>query len=408
MERVVSPPVREVAGIEVEMTFAPVRQLSDGALAAVELQLHGPVGSALHSAQELRRASRLLDQKSDLDLVKAERAAGAAAELLSQSVAVLVTLDAFHLDASLAAHPSATPRRVIVTVSAQMFINEPHHTMVAIGAARERGYAICLEVSDADLHALAFMSLIEPDIIVTTPELLRNSLAADAAQITQAITAHIERSHAVVIAEGVDDEAARATARTMGATYGIGNLYPPLPLEELAAEEIVPIPPHPVWVSPESDEDTPYAIATRDAPPRLGTKHLLVEMSKALESQAASIGTSMIAIGTFQQEKHYTDKTSARWRSLSETVGFAGVYGVGIDAVREGNVHKAPLAPDDPLVDEWTIAILGPHFSALITARDRHDNGPDMERTFDFVQSFDRLTVVQAVRTILDRSSQGY
>ncbi|WP_160160290.1 hypothetical protein [Tsukamurella paurometabola] len=41
MKRVFPLPVREVAGIEVEVTFAPVRRLSDGALAAVELQLHG-------------------------------------------------------------------------------------------------------------------------------------------------------------------------------------------------------------------------------------------------------------------------------------------------------------------------------------------------------------------------------
>nr|WP_193559650.1 DICT sensory domain-containing protein [Tsukamurella asaccharolytica] len=90
---------------------------------------------------------------------------------------------------------------------------------------------------------------------------------------------------------------------------------------------------------------------------------------------------------------------------LADKIGFAGVYGAGISAFSDGNVHRAPLDPDDPLVDEWTVAIVGPHLCALIAARDCHDNGPDLERTFDFVQTFERTTVTQAIRSVLHRFS---
>ncbi|MEH3155703.1 MAG: DICT sensory domain-containing protein, partial [Gordonia paraffinivorans] len=112
---------------------------------------------------------------------------------------------------------------------------------------------------------------------------------------------------------------------------------------------------------------------------------------------------SMIVIGTFQHKRHFTTETSRRWHLLSEATGFAGVYGVGLEDRIEGNVQHAPLEPEDDLVNEWTVAVLGPHYAALLSARDLHDNGPDLDRTFDFVQSFDRVTVTQAVNSILSR-----
>ncbi|GAA1013492.1 hypothetical protein GCM10009551_100160 [Nocardiopsis tropica] len=396
-------PVREVAGIEVEMTFAPVRRLSDGALAAVELQLHGTAGSALESAHEARRAMRLLEQKDRLDTAKAQSAADPSATALARAVPLIGALDAFALDDVLAAHPVDAGQRVVVSVSSRLFIDSPHETMAAISSARDKGFTICLEVGGDDEHALAFLALIEPDLVLTAPDLLRTPLAAEAASTAHALAAHTERSHAVIIAEGVDDEATRAVAETIGADYGIGALYPPQPAEELVAEQLVALPPHPVWASPDSGPTTPYALATRDNSARRGTKRVLVEMSKALEAQAGAIGASMIAVGTFQHRRHFTERTSARWQALSEAIGFAGIYGAEITPIREGNIHRAPLNPGDPLVDEWTVAILGPHFSALIAAKDLHDNGPDLERTFDFIQTFDRLTVVQAVRSVLSR-----
>ena len=56
--------------MEVVMQFAPVRRLSDGALAAVELQVRGLAGSAMGTAEALRRAARLMEQKAPLDKQK--------------------------------------------------------------------------------------------------------------------------------------------------------------------------------------------------------------------------------------------------------------------------------------------------------------------------------------------------
>jgi hypothetical protein len=39
----------------------------------------------------------------------------------------------------------------------------------------------------------------------------------------------------------------------------------------------------------------------------------------------------------------------------------------------------------------------------LLSARDLYVEAEDMDRTFDFIQSYDRVTVTQAVHSILTR-----
>lgn len=401
MTSAVPRPHRTVAGIEIDVTLAPVRRLADGALAAVELQLRAGDG-ALRSAHDLRRVARLMDEKADLDAIKSECIADPELRDLIGEIPLIAAFDALHLhDAGLAPAPRT---RILASVSARLFGSAPHRTLAVLAAARERGDTLCVEIGDEE-DALAFISLVEPDVVIVTPTLLHAPASADTARVIHALAAHVERSHCVVVAEGVDDAAARAVAETIGATYGIGALYPELPSAELLAEPLVALPGAPVWTTPDGDASTPFTLASRDTPPRRGTKRLLVEMSKALEAQATGLGSPMVAIGTFQHVRHFSAATAARWGALSEAVGFAGVYGADIAAVTEGNVHRAPLSSADPLVDEWTVALLGPHFSALIAAKDLHDNGPDLERTFDFVQTFDRSTVIQAVRSVLHRFS---
>ena len=105
---------------------------------------------------------------------------------------------------------------------------------------------------------------------------------------------------------------------------------------------MVPFPEAPVWSSPAPSADTPYALASVMQEPRRGTKRLLVEMSKALEAQAAAAGQAMIVVGTFQHAQHFTDTTSQRWRDLADVTVFAGVYGLGLShmATATSGMHR--------------------------------------------------------------------
>ncbi|WP_306436612.1 EAL domain-containing protein [Rhodococcus sp. 06-418-5] len=396
----------ESIGLVVTMQFAPIRRLDDNALAGAELQLRGPAGSALDSADALRRAAHLMQQRPQFDLHKTTLANTAPARTLAEHLPLILTVDAQSrraLDDSDRERTSTMLERVVVTVDASAVLADPHQAMAAIASARTGGKLIALDGVGDHPHATTLLPLIEPDIVITAADLLTET-GHDVGTTTHALAAYAERSHAVIVAEGVDTEATRLAAITIGATYGTGQLFPAVEdPAELLDERVVPMPADPVWTTPTTDSSTPYAIASAHATARRGTKKLLIQMSKSLEAHAAASGSSMIALGTFQRAQHFTPTTSARWHHLAETIGFAGVYGVGLPALVDGNVRHAPLDPGDPLVQEWTVITLGPHHAALLSARDRHDNGPDLDRTFDFVQTFDRATVTQAARAILRR-----
>jgi DICT domain-containing protein len=66
-------------------------------------------------------------------------------------------------------------------------------------------------------------------------------------------------------------------------------------------------------------------------------------------------------------------------------------------------VRGGHLTGDDPLRDEWTVVVVSPHFSGALIARDVGDDGPDLERRFDYVITHDRELVTEAARIMLGR-----
>jgi EAL domain-containing protein (putative c-di-GMP-specific phosphodiesterase class I) len=402
-----STPFSELLGLDVSMHFAPIRRLDNGALAGAELQLAGPKNSALSSATALRRAAQLMAQRSEFDHHKQVMARTESARAVADRLPLLVTLDSQSrslIDTPEYVDGAGALERMVVTIDAQSVLSDPHHALAAAAAARAGGRLIALDAVGVDVHAATLLSLVEPDIVVTAAEFLSGEGQFDVGAGVHAVSAYLERSSAVIVAEGIDNEAARLSAITIGATYGLGQLFPPVDdPADLLSEEIVAMPDTPVWTAPTPEGGTPYAIASGHGTPRRGTKRLLIQMSKALESQAAAAGASMIALGTFQRAEHFTATTAMRWRHLADTIGFAGIYSVGLSSTLDGNIRHAPLDAADALVDEWNVVTLGPHHAALLSARDRHDNGPDLERTFDFVQTYDRSTVVHAARAIMHR-----
>jgi DICT domain-containing protein len=66
-------------------------------------------------------------------------------------------------------------------------------------------------------------------------------------------------------------------------------------------------------------------------------------------------------------------------------------------------VRGGHLWPDDPLVDEWAVVVVGPHFAAALAAADLHDRGPDADRRFAYVLTYDRDRVIAAASSLMAR-----
>jgi DICT domain-containing protein len=66
-------------------------------------------------------------------------------------------------------------------------------------------------------------------------------------------------------------------------------------------------------------------------------------------------------------------------------------------------VRGATLDSRDPLRGEWDVIVVGPHFAGALVARDCGDDGPDSQRRFDAVITYDRDLVIEAARSLLLR-----
>src|SRR6188472_2497204 len=145
------------------------------------------------------------------------------------------------------------------------------------------------------------------------------------------------------------------------------------------------------------------AVPARAPRPDRSPEALLIELSKQLEREAMRLGETAVVAATFQEGRHFTPSTTQRYRDLVERTGFVCALGEGLPVEPLPGLRGADLRPDDVVRGEWDVVVLGPHFSAALLARDLGDDGPDLERTFEYALTYDRATVVRAAHALLSR-----
>ncbi len=247
------------------------------------------------------------------------------------------------------------------------------------------------------------MPLVDPDIIKLDISVIQGRPTAETGRLLNAVSAQTERSGAVVLAEGVETEAHEAFARSLGATLGQGWLYghpAPLPAHrpESGRVELIADGPR------ERVPTTPFNLVEQSGRLLVANKRLLLAISYDLENHARRFASDgPVLLGAFQAAVHFTPSSRRRYEQLAESCLFVGAVGLGLGAVPGVGVRGGDFAPDDPLVNEWTVTVMTPHLSAALIARDLGDTGPDRERRFEYAITHDRDTVSLAARSLLLR-----
>jgi DICT domain-containing protein len=136
---------------------------------------------------------------------------------------------------------------------------------------------------------------------------------------------------------------------------------------------------------------------------KTGRKDVLLSVTRALEAQALELGAHAVVAATFQDVHHFTPRTRARYEQLGARTSLTVALGIGMPDPPATGVRGANLSPDDELVGEWDIAVLGPHYAGALVARDLGDTGPDRQRRFEFVLTFDRQLVIEVAATLIAR-----
>jgi diguanylate cyclase (GGDEF)-like protein len=101
------------------------------------------------------------------------------------------------------------------------------------------------------------------------------------------------------------------------------------------------------------------------------SKGTLSTVCHALEEVAALLGPEAVVIATFQWGTYF--RARARVFEALAAGGALVVVAHAGDGPDAPGVHRVRLAPDDPLVDEWTLVVLSPGVAGYVAAHDRRE-----------------------------------
>ena len=384
--------------------YQPLVDLYSGHVLGYEALARGPRGE-LERPDLLFAAARREGRLADLDSAcrRAAVANAYAAGLRAPSTLfVNVEPEAIGLGGHSDAADLPDEMRVVAEITERALTSRPADLLYMVESVREMGIGIALDDVGADRRSLALMPFLRPDVVKLDLRLVQDRPSKQVAEVHNAVSAHAERTGALVVAEGIETEEHLERARAMGASVGQGWLFGrpgPLPADTSCAARPVPI----FEGTAGEAADTPFNMIDGQRPQRRGTKRLLLEISRELERQAELLGDSAVLISTFQHARHFTPPQAELYGALSRQLAFIGALGQDMSGAPAPGVRGANLTSDDPLGAEWDIVVVSPHFAAAFTARDMGDSGSDMDRRFDFQLTHDRDLAVRAARILMAR-----
>ncbi len=390
--------------------FQPVVDLRSGAHVAYEALARGPLGSALERPDALFDTARRAGRLAELDWTCRIAALDAAEEAgLHEPLSLLVNVEPDALHVACPEHMQASwtraerNRHVILEITERSLTARPADLLRLVAEMRDRGWGIALDDIGADVRSLALMPLLGPDVLKLDLRLIHERPTTEIAAIVNAVNAHRERTGAHVVAEGIETPEHLASAVGMGATLGQGWLFgrpAPLPATLPWVPQGLGRATHPGRGIAGA---TPYEVVRSRLTAQKATKPLLLAISRHFEQQAQTLGAEAVVLSAFQSAERFTPATRLRYVALARRAALVAALGVNLEVAPAEGVRGAHIGLGDPLTDEWSVVVVGPHFAGALVALDLGDDGPDEERRFDYAVTYDRDLVLRAAASLLSR-----
>jgi EAL domain-containing protein (putative c-di-GMP-specific phosphodiesterase class I) len=287
---------------------------------------------------------------------------------------------------------------LMVEITERALTRRPAELLRAVEELRAAGCAIALDDVGAEPESLALLPFIAPDVIKLDISLVQRWLNVEQASIYTAVAAYAERTGATILAEGIETETDLEQALALGATLGQGWYFSrPGPLKVRSSPEQ----PHRVREAMPTPL-TPFSLLDPSAI-RTGPKGLLLGISRHMENQGLALQTPPVVLGAFQEARHFTPHTAARYSQLAERCPLVAALGVNLPQEPVAGVRGASLQADDHLLGEWVVVVVGTHYAGALIAKDLGDTGPDRDRRFAFALTHDHETVLAAARSLITR-----
>jgi hypothetical protein len=247
------------------------------------------------------------------------------------------------------------------------------------------------------------MPLVHPDVIKLDLSLIQGSPDIAVARTINGVLAEVERTGAIVLAEGVETPEHADMALAMGATMGQGWRYGrPRPLAEHWPRKRSPS--LPLLPAEATSRATPYEVVTKERPPRIATKRLLISLSRHLEFRAADPSEPGVLVACFEEAHRFNRRTRLRYAKVAAAAVMVAALGRDMPTEPAPRVRGTPLDPDDPLANEWVVIVVGAHFAAALVARHPPTDvaEPD-ESVYEFAITYNRDLVIAAAQSLMQR-----
>jgi EAL domain-containing protein (putative c-di-GMP-specific phosphodiesterase class I) len=389
--------------------YQPIVDLDTGAPVGYEALARGPAGTSMESPAALFEAAHTLDRVGELDRACWGTALRSAIQgQLRPPHAVFVNVEPEAMGKGLPPastqilHDAREQLNVFFEVTERSLTERPAELLDTVMRMRGAGFGIALDDVGADRRSLALLPLLRPDVIKLDMSLIHRHPSRRSGEVMNGVCAYAERTGARILAEGIETEAHLLAARSMGATLAQGWYFGrpgALPETQLPMVGLGLIP---RTISPVQSSSPVELVHVRRGL-KIGRKDVLLSITRALEAKALELGEHSVVASTFQHVRHFTPATQARYARLGAQSSLTAALASGMPDPPAPGVRGAHLEPEDPVINEWDVAVLGPHYSGALVARDLGDSGPDRERRFEFVLTFDRELVVDVVSALIGR-----
>ena len=394
----------------VRAVFQPVVELGTEAVVGFEALARGQAGTRLESPVALFAAARANGRLGELELA-CQTAAVDAAEFAGwrgpQSLFLNLepeVIDTTFRPSGLDVLQRARARGpLVVELTERALTTHPAELLHAVDRIRELGCLIALDDVGADDRSLALMPFLRPDLIKLDLRLIQARPSDEIATVIHAVMAEAERSGAAIVAEGIETDEHLETALAFGATLGQGYRFGrPGPLSVSSASRGLEL------LSSAGGAPEPASpfdlVAAAGTPIRRARKRLLVQLARQLEHQAASLGQQAVLLASFQESRFFDAAAKHRYRDVAAEAALVAVFGEGIPQEPAPGVRGQTLQPEERLRTMWDVAVVSPHFAAMLVSSDVGDVGVhDLDRRFDFAVVYDRPLAVAAARLLMAR-----
>jgi diguanylate cyclase (GGDEF)-like protein/PAS domain S-box-containing protein len=390
--------------------FQPIVMIATDEVVGFEALSRGPEGSVLQRPDRLFATAHHAGRVEELDWLCRIRAVEAAMDAgLGHDAALFLNCEPSAVGSPCPPeHESAWARaqdelELVLEITERAVTDRPAELCRLVGVLRAAGRGIALDDLGADVRSLALLPFIKPDVIKLDLRLVQDRPSTEQAAIVCALLAESERTGSVLLAEGIETDAHRDVARSLGATLGQGWRWGrpgPLPTHRHRAWRRPPL-----RAEPPLRGRTPFQVVAEQCPTAEASKGLLLPMSHHLETQAMGVGEGAVLLSAFQDACHFTPRTIDRYVMLARGASLVGALGVGLGSEADPGIRGAHIEPDDPLAGEWSVLVIGPHFAGALVAQDRGPGatGRESDRRFVFATTYRRGLIIAAARTLLER-----